>query len=622
MTEVGARGRSWGSKLLLAGLVLCVLFSVGYLGHAELTRKLRADYAREGQGSLTLYSEMTSGWLDRFRALTPIYARHPAVVEALRNPSNPDLIDGLNRDLEIWNAASGTADTYVMKIDGRTIAASNWAEKTSFVGKNFSFRPYFAEARDGRLGRFFGLGTTSGVRGYYFASPVRDGGTIIGVVVTKVAVEGLEQDFRQSRGQIFVTDAAGVIILAGNPLLVLKTLTPMSAADRRRISAAQQFDLSAIAPAPIAVREAPEGEDYEIVVAPADRAQAPETEFLHLSRTMPVEQWNLHLLMDTAPLRAELWTYTMLAAALAISAGMGVAMMVQRRRRLLERLRDRERAQAVLERRVEERTSELSHANVKLQEEVAERKAAEESLRRTQTELIQAGKLAALGQMSAALSHEFNQPLMAIRAYAENAIAFVDAGAGPQASENLSRVLRLTDRMGQLSKHLTRFARRSQDTVEPVSLDAALEETLSLLEGRIERAGASVVVPTETGIKVLGGQVRLQHVFMNLIGNALDATPPDRDPVISIRATCRGADVGVVVEDNGTGIAEDALPRIFDPFFTTKEVGKGIGLGLSISYNIIKDFGGTIRAENREEGGARFTLRLRAAEAGGQEAAE
>lgn len=622
MTAIGARGRRWVGALLIAAVAVAVLAAAGSFGYAELTRKLRASYAREGQSALALYSEMTSGWLNRYRALSPIYARNPSVIDALRDPSSPDRIDRLNRDLEIWNAASGTADTYVMDAQGLTIAASNWAEKTSFVGKNFSFRPYFADAREGRLGRFFGLGTTSGVRGYYFASPVRDDGGIVGVVVTKVAVEGLEQDFRLNLNEVFVTDPAGVIILAGNPTFILKTLAPISEADRERIDAIRQFDLSTLAPSPIEVREAPIGATYEIVVAPADRARAPQTEFLHLRRAMPVEEWTFHLLMDTSPIRAQLWTYTSLAAALAIAASLTVALIVQRRRRLLERLRDRERAQAVLERRVDERTRELSQANVDLQAEVAERKAAEDSLRRTQTELIQAGKLAALGQMSAALSHEFNQPLTAIRAYAENAIAFVDAGAGAQASDNLSRVLRLTERMAQLSKHLTRFARRSQDTVAPVPLDASLEETLSLLQGRIEKAGASVAVRGEAGARVLGGQVRLQHVFMNLIGNALDATPPGRDPEITVTVTGLGDLVEVTVEDNGTGIPDDVLPRIFDPFFTTKEVGKGLGLGLSISYNIVKDFGGTLRVENREEGGARFVLRLRAAQAEGREAAE
>jgi two-component system C4-dicarboxylate transport sensor histidine kinase DctB len=276
----------------------------------------------------------------------------------------------------------------------------------------------------------------------------------------------------------------------------------------------------------------------------------------------------------------------------------------------------------VLEQRVAERTRDLSESNLRLEAEVGERRAAEATLRQTQGELIQAGKLAALGQMSAALSHEFNQPLTAIRTYSENAIAFVEAGAGAKATENLGRVLRLTERMAQLSKHLTRFARRSQDTVLPVPLADALTEALELLEGRISRAGARVTVRGDPHVAALGGQVRLQHVLMNLIGNAIDATPAGRTPEIVVGVRHDGDTVEIVVEDNGSGIAEDVLPRIFDPFFTTKEVGAGLGLGLSISFNIVSEFGGSMRAENRPDGGARFVVTLRAAETARRPAAE
>jgi two-component system C4-dicarboxylate transport sensor histidine kinase DctB len=224
--------------------------------------------------------------------------------------------------------------------------------------------------------------------------------------------------------------------------------------------------------------------------------------------------------------------------------------------------------------------------------------------------------------MSAALSHEFNQPLTAIRTYAENALAFLERGREDQASGNIARISTLTERMAQLSRHLSSFARKPGEGSRPVRLAAVLEETLGLLDGRLQRAG---IVPEVTGLDddpvVTGGMVRLQQVFMNLIGNAIDALAGRPDPRLRIGAAVGAESVTVTVEDNGPGIAAADLPRVFDPFFTTKEVGKGLGLGLSISYNIVRDFGGTLAAENLAGGGVRFTVTLRRA-ARAAEAAE
>lgn len=277
-------------------------------------------------------------------------------------------------------------------------------------------------------------------------------------------------------------------------------------------------------------------------------------------------------------------------------------------------LDQRERSRLELEGLVSERTANLREANRHLEREVRERTQAEDDLRRTQGELVQAGKLAALGQMSAALSHEFNQPLAAIRTYSDNAVAFLDRGRAEQAGENLARISRLTERMARLSKHLTSFARKPRDTTEPVALDAVIAETRALLHARIERAGARIDDRLPPGIAIMGGQTRLQHVFMNLIGNALDATGDRPDPLVILRAEeGDGGTVRVIVEDNGPGIDAGMIADIFDPFFSTKEPGKGLGLGLSISFNIVRDFGGHLEVENRGGGGARFVVTLRRA---------
>jgi len=180
-----------------------------------------------------------------------------------------------------------------------------------------------------------------------------------------------------------------------------------------------------------------------------------------------------------------------------------------------------------------------------------------------------------------------------------------------------------TQRMAQLSRHLTSFARKPGEGAGPIGLAAVFDEVLGLLQGRLERAG---IAPRISGLDgetvVVGGMVRLQHVFMNMIANAIDAVAGNTDPSISVTVERHAETVTVAVEDNGPGIAEGDIERVFDPFFTTKAQGKGLGLGLSISFNIVRDFGGTLRAENRPEGGARFVVTLRRAGAPSAEAAE
>jgi len=605
---------------------LVAVFLVAVLGglviYEGLRQGMRDRVTEEAAAVLTRGEVAVETWLERYRALPALYARHPDVRSAALS-GGAEEFDTLNAELAAWNGLAGTSDTYLMTPEGTTRAASNWRSVTSFVGQNFSYRPYFTEAIAGRTGQFFGLGTTSGLRGYYFSAPIEAEGGIVGIMVVKILATDLEAALADTAHPLFVTDDANVVALSGLSELILTSLDPVSEEERALFDRTRRYDSADIAPAPIE-RTGDWDTGLPVVAGPVpgEAVAGERHSFLHLERPLTGDGWTLHLLYDLAASRAQLRTAgaAILAGAVALAA---LAMLaLQRRQQLIRRLADRERDRTVLERKVTDRTAALTETNARLQEEVAERRAAELSLRRTQGELVQAGKLAALGQMSAALSHEFNQPLGAIRAYTENAQAFYERGRSNRAKENLDRVLRLTERMAQLSKHLTRFARRSGDDVAPVSLDAAVAEALELLAGRIQRSGAEVRVTGETDLAVAGGAVRLQHVIMNLVGNAIEAVPEGRIPEIWIALSREGAEVTLAVSDNGTGIPEDVLPRVFDPFFTTKGVGQGLGLGLSISYNIVKDFGGTMRAETQPRGGARFVVTLRAADIARQEAAE
>ncbi|MDX1737185.1 MAG: ATP-binding protein, partial [Alphaproteobacteria bacterium] len=319
---------------------------------------------------------------------------------------------------------------------------------------------------------------------------------------------------------------------------------------------------------------------------------------------MLAEGWNLHLLVPTEPARLTAALVSLLVASSLLVLFMIAAMLIQRRARLMQLLELREQARRTLEQKVEARTKDLKKSN--------------EDLRQTQSELVQAGKMAALGQMSTALSHEFNQPLTAIRTYAENARAFLERGMEERAQDNMNRITILTERMAKLSKRLSTFARKPLDNIRHIRLLDAVQETLELLEARIEKSEVKLTHNVAEDVWYQGGQIRLQHVLMNLIANAIDAVESQSDKRIEIKAETHSETVLICVEDNGPGVDEALVQKIFDPFFTTKEVGKGVGLGLSISYNIIRDFGGTMRVEKSQLGGAAFCIELKKGNEGGE----
>jgi two-component system C4-dicarboxylate transport sensor histidine kinase DctB len=289
--------------------------------------------------------------------------------------------------------------------------------------------------------------------------------------------------------------------------------------------------------------------------------------------------------------------------------------LLQRRARLLDQIARQLREAETLEARVAARTRDLDAANRQLLQEVDERRRTENRLRQTQADLVQAGKLAALGQMSAALSHEFNQPLAAVKSYAENARTFLERGRLDEVASNITHISKMADRMAKISQHLRNFARRPQDQLRPISLHGVISDALALMQPRLSRDDAKVViVPSDVeDIWVTAGQVRLQQVLVNLISNALDAMQDCTHPQMDLSVAHTDGMVCVSLRDYGPGIDDAVRDQIFDPFVTTKAPGHGLGLGLSISYNIVHDFGGTLTATNHPMGGAIFTVTLRPA---------
>lgn len=590
--EPAAGGRLRGALKLAAALAACA--AVVLLTRAWAEDLFLEQTRARAAAKLDLYASNLSGALAKYQSVPKLLALHDDVAVLFEAPDDAAVQARANQLAATVNRLTGAEDTYFMDADGMTFAASNWDSDRPFVGHNFSFRPYFQQAMQGRLGRYFALGTTSLKRGYYFASQVSKDGRILGAVVVKVSLDDIEHSWTASEEDVIVTDPHGVIFIASRPQWRFRSLAPLDAEALRAIAENRRYESVDLRPLEVTLRSRGSGALQLMTVAGEARGEAAR-EYVMVSKEMPEAGWTLNVLASTQLAHSQTATAMVVAALACALTLLIVTVILQRRQRLVERIEFQRRASEELERRVEERTADL---------------------RRAQDDLVQAGKLAALGQMSAALSHEFNQPLAAIRSYADNAQLLIERGREPEALGNLKRIKDLTARMAEISKHLMTFARKPRSELRPVVLAEVLDDTLDFLRTRLERAGAVVSVEQpERGLTVQAGRVRLQHVILNLVANALDAMQGQKAPRIEIAVAERDGPNGkgrvvLTLRDHGPGIATAELGRIFDPFFTTKDVGEGLGLGLSISYNIVKDFDGVLRAENHPEGGAVFTIDL------------
>lgn len=593
----------WGG---IGALVLVLALVLGSLGYHQARRAALNELTQRGDSTLRLAVAALRGQLRRFDRLPGLIAQQQVIHDLLYSPTDPARIMAANRYLKATNALLESSDIYVMALDGTTLAASNFDTDISFVGGNFAFRPYFLNALTHGEGRFYALGTTSLVRGYYFGAPILIDDSIDGVLVFKIDLDAIEQSWRGSDYEVIVTDPEDIIFMSSHPDWTYAATRPLTPERLARTQQTRRYANAALHELGLSQQgTSGPGQLWRV------RGASEETEYLVLSEPMPDADWTVHVLVATAAARVQAATRVAVAGLLAGLAGLAGVIVLQRRARLRERLALQAEARAQLERRVDERTAELASVNRQLEGEVTERRATEERLRSTQAELVQAAKLAALGQMSAALSHEFNQPLGAARNYAENAQLLIERDRVEEAAGNIGRILKLIDRMGTISKHLRNFARKPNTRLSDVALDEAFAAAEEIIGWRLRAGKVRLVLDLGDPPPVVrAGPVRLQQVLVNILSNALDALEDQQTRIITVRARIQPGVAVITLADNGPGIAPALLSRVFDPFFSTKGVGKGLGLGLSISYNIIHDFGGTMSVENHPAGGAVFTVTL------------
>jgi two-component system, sensor histidine kinase AauS len=586
--------------LLLPLLALLALVS-GLAGFRISEAMGLAELQQTGHHRLDLYGASLGREIDKYAYFPATLGLERDVIDLVARGA--PVTEVVNRYLEQLNQRAGTLSIYVLDRQGTALAASNWNRSDSFIGENLSYRPYFVEAVTGRPGRFFGVGITRGEPGYYLSSPLTEEGKTVGVAVVKVSLEQLERSWSTVEAPVLVSDENGVVILASIPSWKFTTLRHLNEQARQHFENTLQYNARPLPPLGLVpVRQVGPGAE---LVRLARSTGGLETVFpvsgSFLFQTVPLHgtRWTLAVLSPVNQVTDLAWTHAALAAVGSAFIGILLVMWNQRRLHLRDRLRAREalqRAHDDLERKVEERTR---------------------TLRAAQDELVHAGKLAVIGQLSAGLAHEINQPLAALRTLSGNAVKFMQRGNLEAAQGNLDRIGQLVDGMGALTSQLKSFARKSPGTPQPVSVRRSLDNALFLLDQRLRHADVSVRIDLQGGDMVaLCDANRLEQVLVNLIANALDAMIGCPNAALSLSGRHEGERVFIRVHDTGPGLPDPVLARLFEPFFTTRNAGGGLGLGLAISAGIVRDFGGTLTGANGPDGGAVFTVEIPAAEVG------
>lgn len=681
------------------------------------------------------YAATLKNEIEKFQSLPPLLATNPELTSFLSSFQNENKKEQLNRYFEQVAAITGASDIYLLDAKATTVAASNWYSSNSFIGKNFSYRPYFTQAITGQQGRYFALGTTSRKRGYYFSHPVYTETQIIGVIVVKIDLNDIEEQWSDPILDLLVTDDDGIIFISTRPKWKFHSIKKLSLADLERIKNSKRYpeqQLSSVSL--LAQKELSSNVKLVSLQHPSDLKHQ---DYLMINQQM--SDTNLHIvaLAKLTGVEARVRGYVIFAIGLLALILLLAAYIIQKRYIAIERIKFREQATAALEAneakvraildntqagiitindkgiietvnptadrllgydqgdligrqfvslicesnhhyfditaernnpilsnpllletqahrkngndfpveisinqlnyqrqkkriltlhniqerkeyeehlrlarddleaRVEDRTKDLTRINEKLKTEV------EEHLH-TQQELIQAAKLAVLGQLAAGINHELNQPLTAIRAYAENGQRFLEKNDLATTMNNLIEITHLTEHMSSIISPLKVFSRKSTDEPRQVNLQAVHDGAMSILYARLEEEQVTINWPKNLeDITVIGEVVRLEQVFVNLLSNAIDAMSGCSNKQIDITCHADTKQIQLEFHDHGPGIPDDQLAHIFEPFFTSKPLNQqGLGLGLSISQRIVESLGGTLSARNHPQGGAIFSLKL------------
>jgi two-component system C4-dicarboxylate transport sensor histidine kinase DctB len=564
-------GLTWRVRLAIVGLIV---FAIGVVLFTNqwLTQRFTESTRSRAELRLALYSGNILTELQRNSVVPLLLARDPELIGALTSGS----FAFTSQRLISFQSEIGAASILLLDSGGRVVAATNRQR----IGTNYSTESFFVEAQRAGETVFTAAERAEGGFGFSYSRALVSENRTVGVIVVEVDLAKYERAWAGLQDAVVVTDSQSMVMLATEP----------------RWRGLPLEDAIALIDAPNPLQRA--------FKATADWANAPgETAdayvkgeaVMQTATRIPFRGWRLVTFTAYDSVRERV------NGVLALEI-MGFAILLALTFYLLSR---RALSQSVFFQR---ESAELRLLNARLQREIAERERVQQTLAVAEQTLAQSSKLAALGEMSAAVSHELNQPLAAMKTYLAGARLLLQRRRGEEALSSFQRIDDLIDRMGAITRQLKSYARKGGEAFEPVDVKQAISSALSMMEPQLK---ARVIRITRTlprsPVMVLADRVRLEQVIINLLRNAIDATRGLADPEIEILLSA-GETATLAVRDNGHGIAD--LDTLFEPFYTTKKPGEGVGLGLAISSGIVNDLGGRLTARNGETGGAVFEVQL------------
>ncbi|OLQ73198.1 two-component sensor histidine kinase [Photobacterium proteolyticum] len=587
--------------IVVVGLILNVLI-------AQLTyQQVKQHLADKVSLDVDLLGQKLDAQLMRYSKLPELLANDPRLLQPLladqTSPSKTNQYHQTSQLLQQW-AATLSADTiYLINLQGETLAASNWQQPDSFVGQNYAYRPYFREAITGTPGQYFALGASSDKRGYYFSAPVYHQQSVIGVMTIKVDLSLIEDIWQYEDIEYVIADSQGVVFYSSENNWLYRSLIPLDEAQRQRILASRQYGNARLDPLTgyagldklrhneaINIRQPADEKSAAYVVANHDMAQAGWAIFGFSPISAAYQYVAQAVLMFSVfyfllSLAVTSWWQTLKA------------------QKALARLNDK------LEQLVVKRTNTLLESNQQLKDTLRQYERSQAELKQTQSELVQAAKLAMLGELSASINHEINQPLAAMRTYAENSRKLLNKERYDSVANNIDEIIKLNQMVADIIARFKVFARKGSEHNNRTVAADSIRSATSLLRNKLIKEGVILRVgDLPADILINADAVQVEQVIINLLHNAIQALSSAHQPQIGIQLAALDTLVEIRIWDNGPGLDDDQKKRIFTPFFTTKS--DGLGLGLTISRRIIDAFSGTLTVTDHPGGGAEFVITL------------
>jgi two-component system C4-dicarboxylate transport sensor histidine kinase DctB len=560
-------GRLWMRVAMLVSLLVMGLMIWG--SQIYLTRAFSEDQESDATLRATLYAGAIQSAMQRHSVVPLLLSRDPILMNALRTGQ----FEGAEERLATFRTELGAGSIFMLDSVGRIVAASDERPREQYDGDKAYFT--LATADSGTV--FSIIENDDGAYSFHYARKVVVDDQMLGVIVVTVDLGAHEEGWRRARVKIVVTDSEDHVLLGSEPVWRKNTLS----------------NLLAVGPDPSPVRQAIRsarqsiGEDSYVYIAGTP----------HLRAEVPVgfRNWRLTYFATLDDVRARVnGILALIFMVVALLAAFG-----------FYRLSRRARAES---KRIQRESDELRLLNRRLSYEIAARQRVEKNLKEAEQSLEQASKLAALGQMSAAVSHELNQPLAAMKTYLAGARLLLQRRRPEEALSSFQRVDDLIDRMGGITRQLKSYARKGDVELEPVDLRASVRAALSMMAPQLGKMAVAITttLPSEPVI-VQADPLRIEQIIVNLMRNALDAVRNREDRQIRILLV-QGETILLSIEDNGVGLKDPE--KLFEPFYTTKKPGEGLGLGLAISAGFAAELGGRLVARNAPDGGAVFELLL------------